>query len=137
MQERVGLAKPIDQSHNELTPFGDYLRQERIARQVSLEELSWSTKIRMEYLTSLEAGDFSNMPAEVFVKGYIKAYAFYLELDPEDVLQRYARCIQGEDCSCGEVVRLPVERHSFFSRVLGWLYNLKKLLTGREDFQVY
>lgn len=120
----------------EAEPFGEYLRRERLDRQVSLEEICWATKIKVDYLRALEESDVSDLPAEIFVKGYIKSIAQYLEIDPNEAVTRYTRCVQTD---CQEVAVVPQRPvgESFVARILNWLDNIKRLLTGREDFQIY
>ncbi|GEM_PF-1160292 len=69
--------------------FGQYLRSQRELRQISLEEVAAGTKIGIHLLKALEEDRWDALPAEVFVKGFIKSYAEYIGLDPEDTLLRY------------------------------------------------
>ena len=55
--------------------FGDQLRQERERRNVPLDEIARSTKIRVRYLQALEDGQHERLPGIVFAKGYVRAYA--------------------------------------------------------------
>jgi cytoskeletal protein RodZ len=57
------------------------LKQARIESGKTLEEISSYLKIRKQYLVALEEEDFSSMPAEVYVKGYLKLYSNYLGID--------------------------------------------------------
>src|SRR5262249_7627261 len=45
--------------------------------------------ISKRYLEALERGDFSRLPAPVFTRGFIRAYAGYLGLDPEEMVNAY------------------------------------------------
>jgi hypothetical protein len=45
------------------------------------------TKIRARYLAALERGDYREVPGAVYTKGFLRNYAIYLNLDPEDVLR--------------------------------------------------
>jgi cytoskeleton protein RodZ len=69
--------------------FGNFLRQRREARGLSIAELSRATRIKETNLELLEDGRFDAFPAEVFVVGFVKAYAREVGLDPGDALQRY------------------------------------------------
>lgn len=64
--------------------IGEALQEERLKHRVKLEELSKRTRIRMEHLQALEDNRFQDLPASVFVKGYIKTYAqvFGFEYQP-------------------------------------------------------
>ena len=65
---------------------GQLLKEERNRRQLSLDALSKKTRIRLEYLEALELGQFEQLPAATFVKGYIKRYANLLGLDHKPLL---------------------------------------------------
>jgi cytoskeletal protein RodZ len=69
--------------------FGEELRRERIIRDVSLEEISAATKISIRLLTALESSDVSRLPAPVYSRGFIRAYARYLGLDPDEMINAY------------------------------------------------
>jgi cytoskeletal protein RodZ len=54
---------------------GEILKEERLAHSVTIDFLSKKTKIKSEYLHSLENNEFEKLPAAPFIKGYIKTYA--------------------------------------------------------------
>ncbi len=66
--------------------LGDRLRQAREARGWTLEQAEEVTKIRRRYLQALEEEDYGQLPAEVFVRGFLRNYALALDLDPREVL---------------------------------------------------
>src|SRR4029453_17773905 len=49
------------------------------------------TKIRARYLGALERGDYKELPGAVYTKGFLRNYALYLGLDPEEVLAQWRR----------------------------------------------
>ena len=69
--------------------FGEELRRERLIREVSLEEISASTKISIRLLTALESSNLAKLPAPVFTRGFIRSYARHLGLDPDDLVNAY------------------------------------------------
>ena len=69
--------------------FGEYLRRERELRGVTLEEISKTTNIRVGFLKALESDDSESLPAEVFVKGFIRSYAENTGMDHNEVLLAY------------------------------------------------
>lgn len=71
--------------------LGTYLRHERELRQISLEEISQTTRIPLRTLQHLEDDDLDRLPGEVFVRGFLKSYARIVGLDLEEVLERHAR----------------------------------------------
>lgn len=60
-------------------------------RGVTIDEASRGTRIRQDSLEALETEDFDALLGEVYVRGALRTYASYLGLDPEKVLQIYAR----------------------------------------------
>jgi cytoskeleton protein RodZ len=69
--------------------FGEELHRERVAREISLEEISSATKISIRLLTALEQSDLSRLPAPVFTRGFIRSYAQYIGIDPEEKVCAY------------------------------------------------
>lgn len=78
-----------EQTRTPQQEFGAYLRERREGRSVSLEDVARVTKIPSRSLERLEAGSFESLPADVFVRGFVKSYASCVGLDPEELVQRY------------------------------------------------
>lgn len=76
--------------------LGDYLKREREFRKVSLEEISRTTKIREDILKRLEEGRLDSFASPVFIKGFLRAYAAYVGLNPDDVVLRYEASLREE-----------------------------------------
>lgn len=70
--------------------LGQYLKREREARSISLEELSHGTRINRPFLEALERNDFNFFSQKEFVLGFLKRYARFISLDEQDVLRRFA-----------------------------------------------
>lgn len=75
--------------------FGEELRRERLVREISLEEISGATKISLRLLTALEESDVARLPAPTFTRGFIRAYARHLGLDPEAKVNAYLADLAG------------------------------------------
>jgi cytoskeletal protein RodZ len=69
--------------------IGQYLRRNREERAMSVEEVSRATRIPVGNLERLENDHFDDLPGEVFVRGFLKAYARALSIPVDDVLARY------------------------------------------------
>lgn len=72
-----------------MASFGDSLRRERELRQITLREISEATKINHRYLEALERNDFRHLPGGVFNKGFVRAYAQYVGIDPDRMVLSY------------------------------------------------
>jgi cytoskeletal protein RodZ len=69
--------------------LGSYLKRERELRQMSIAELAQITRIPARVLQHLENDAHNELPADVFVRGFLRSYANALGLDDESVLARY------------------------------------------------
>ena len=69
--------------------FGTWLRQHRELREISLREIADVTKIGIRYLEALELDRFEVLPAPVFARGFLREYARYVGLDPDEVVNSY------------------------------------------------
>ena len=69
----------------------DRLAAARERKGVDLARAERETKIRVRYLSALERGDYRDLPGAVYTKGFLRNYAIYLGLDPEDVLRQWRR----------------------------------------------
>jgi cytoskeletal protein RodZ len=56
---------------------------------MSVEEVSRATRIPVSSIERIEADHFDDLPGEVFVRGFLKAYARAVSLPVEEVLARY------------------------------------------------
>lgn len=70
---------------------GGLLRAVRESQGIELAEISRTTRIGMNYLEAIESDDFVSLPAEVYVRGFVKEVARFLELDVEHVARSYIR----------------------------------------------
>ena len=66
--------------------IGQQLKNARIDRNLSLEDVFKSIRIRINYLEALEADDFSVMPSPVQGRGFLRIYAQFLALDIDAML---------------------------------------------------
>ncbi len=79
---------------NALSSPGERLQQARIAKGLSIEAVSERLKIVPSRVVSLEADEFENLPADTYVRGYIRAFASLVELDVDVQLQHYQEYLQ-------------------------------------------
>lgn len=69
--------------------FGERLKREREMREVTMDELSKSTRISNRFLEALENEDWERLPGGVFGHGFVRTIARYLGLDEESLLGEY------------------------------------------------
>lgn len=70
--------------------IGQKLRQARQAQNLSLEQAASATFIRLRHLQAMEAGDFSTLFSQAQARGFLRAYASFLKLDPAPLLAALA-----------------------------------------------
>ncbi|MEK7770727.1 MAG: RodZ domain-containing protein [candidate division NC10 bacterium] len=75
--------------------LGGYLRELREAGGASLDEMARATRVGKRHLQALEAEELTELPAPVFVKGFIRAYCGFLQVPADEALSRY-RALLGE-----------------------------------------
>ncbi len=69
--------------------LGSLLREAREAKGLTLGEAQEATRINKKFLEALEEGRYVELPTQVHVKGYLRNYARFLDLDPKPLLDRY------------------------------------------------
>jgi len=78
--------------------IGNSLREARLRQGVDLVEAESSTKIRTKYLRALEEERFELLPAQTYVKGFLRSYAEYLGLDGQLYVDEFnSRYVTGEE----------------------------------------
>jgi len=69
--------------------FGQYLQMLRLEKKISLEQVSEETRIGLGMLKLIEKEEHDKLPAEVFVKGFLRAYAGAIGADGGEAVRRY------------------------------------------------
>ena len=72
-----------------MTELGTILKEARIAKNLSLDDLQEITKIQKRYLIGIEEGNYSLMPGNFYVRAFIKQYAEAVGLDPEELFEEF------------------------------------------------
>ncbi|MGP1674457.1 MAG: helix-turn-helix domain-containing protein, partial [Candidatus Limnocylindrales bacterium] len=73
---------------------------------VDLYRAERDTKIRARYLAALERGDYRELPGAVYTKGFLRNYALYLGLDPDEILLQWRR-ERGDPREAQAVIAVP------------------------------
>jgi cytoskeleton protein RodZ len=69
--------------------FGRYLHAIRLEKKISLEQVAKQTRIGLGNLMLVEQEDHEQLPAEVFVKGFLRSYAAAIGADGDEAVRRY------------------------------------------------
>src|SRR6478672_8822214 len=79
---------------SEVQELGQLLREARERKGVTLADAQQATKIRLSFLQALEKEDFSVLPPPFYIRGFIKTYAVYLNLDPRSTVQFFDEILE-------------------------------------------
>jgi hypothetical protein len=78
--------------------IGNSLREARLRQGLELVDVEQATKIRAKYLGALEEERFELLPAQTYVKGFLRSYADYLGLDGQLYVDEFnSRYVTGEE----------------------------------------
>lgn len=114
--------------------FGAWLRRQREMREISLREIAERTKISLRYLEAMEADRFDLLPAPIFAKGFLREFARYVGLSPDDVVNHYLSVQKPEEAAAGEEARVrakPRSSESLYSPMRrSWSYGSLLALAG-------
>lgn len=100
-----------------MTNFGASFKKARESKGISLEKIAAETRISTRFLTAIENEDFHLLPGGIFNRGFVRAYAEKVGLDPVQAIADYERLaevrepIETETVASVEPTR--VERHLY------------------------
>jgi len=69
--------------------IGNSLREARMRQGLDYAQVELATKIRSKYLRALEEEQFGTLPAQPYVKGFLRTYAEFLGLDGQLYVDEY------------------------------------------------
>ncbi|MFQ5931761.1 MAG: helix-turn-helix domain-containing protein [Nitrospiraceae bacterium] len=69
--------------------LGEFFKQVRETKGLTLEEVALKTRIQPDYLKALEEENYGKLPDQVFAKGFVRTYARSMGLDEDDALRRF------------------------------------------------
>ncbi|MBZ0307500.1 MAG: DUF4115 domain-containing protein, partial [Anaerolineae bacterium] len=75
--------------NEELVALGEQLRETRLQREVTLQQVESAIRIRPKHIEGLEKGQPDPSLSEMQVRGFLRNYAAFLRLDPDEILQAY------------------------------------------------
>lgn len=78
-----------------MAELGTRLKEARLSKGYSLDDLQEITKIQKRYLVGIEEGNYSIMPGSFYVRAFIKQYAEAVGLNPEEILETYKSELPG------------------------------------------
>jgi transcriptional regulator with XRE-family HTH domain len=112
-----------------LPALGERFRAAREARGLSLSDVSEQVRIRSLYLAAIEEDNWKAIGAAVYVRGFLRTYARFLGLDPEEVVAAFNREVEPPGAA-SPAAPLPsrVERSSKPGSLLLWIAGIVAVL---------
>jgi len=103
-----------------LEQIGQTLKNARLDLNLKIKDVVEETNISPVFLKALEAEEFDKFPSEIYLIGFLRAYAQFLGLDPQKVIQAY----KGHKIAESETPLEELTKPTSFS----WLRFFKKII---------
>lgn len=87
-----------------MAELGEELRRERVRRNLTFKDVEQVLHIKTTYLEAIEDGKYDIIPGQVYVKGFIRNYGNYLDLDGDRLVKAYQSQV-GDTFSLRSVTR--------------------------------
>lgn len=82
-------------TNNQYPTVGSVLKKAREGLGYDIHEIAEYLKIRSAYLVALENDDFKSIPGKVYVIGFLRTYAQFMNLDPDELIRSYKLEVKG------------------------------------------
>lgn len=79
-----------------MTKAGEKLKEKRLEKGLTLEDVSKSTKIKAEFLEFIENGSYEKLPSVSYAQGFVRNYAKFLGLNEKEIMAIFRREFEGE-----------------------------------------
>lgn len=101
-----------------MTNLGASFKKARESKGISLDQIASETRISKRFLTAIENEEFHQLPGGIFNRGFVRAYAEQVGLDPVQAVADYERLVEtGEPSETPPTVPSPpptkIERHLY------------------------
>lgn len=88
-RQTIVSAPTVEHPGATIMDIGSKLQKVRLDKGILLRDISSATKISPQVLEALERNDLARLPGGIFTRGYIRAYAAELGLDPEQTVAEF------------------------------------------------
>lgn len=85
------LTPTLDTSNQNVGSFGNRLKQARINKNLTLDDVAGELFILRRHLEAIEAEDFRSLPQIAFARGFVINYAKFVGLDPDEIADSFNR----------------------------------------------
>ena len=91
-----------------MATLGQRLRDERLKRGLSIDDLAAQTRIKAQYFLAIENDDAADLPGGFFYRSFLRQYARLLELPPETYQAELDRSLESEaSVAANQTTALP------------------------------
>ncbi|MDR0306507.1 MAG: helix-turn-helix domain-containing protein [Chitinispirillales bacterium] len=93
--------------------IGDILRKERITRRITVETIAKDLKLNVNYIKALESSEYDALPADPYVRVYLRSLTKYLSLDSDSILQEFykERGVSGSDYRKDNKIEISMRKY--------------------------
>ena len=102
---------------NEAISYGRYLKSVRLERGMTMKQVAAVTRVSRDVLEAIEAEDHERLPAEVFVRGFIRSYAKTVGADGERAVRSYEKRLASVRLAVKRQTKDRQSRQSFWPRL--------------------
>src|SRR5262245_13838928 len=88
--------------------FGAELAQARERPGITIAELARRTKIGVDALKAIERCDVTALPGGLYTRGFLRAYAREVGLNPDEIVRRYREKFNNQDQAANAIAQLDV-----------------------------
>ncbi|RHW39577.1 helix-turn-helix domain-containing protein [Lysinibacillus yapensis] len=115
-----------------MTELGARLKEARLSKGYSLDDLQEITKIQKRYLNAIEEGNYSIMPGTFYVRAFIKQYAEAVGLDADELLDEFKKEIPNQPTEevAQSISQSPTRRRLNTRSTNRMLESMPKIIVG-------
>lgn len=88
---KIHLGEDKERGGIRMSELGQQLKEARLQKGLSLDDVQEMTKIRKRYLEAIESGDYKVLPGSFYVRAFIKTYAETVGLNPDELLEGHKK----------------------------------------------
>ena len=92
---------------------GQKFQETRLQKQLTLEDVSQNTKIKVSFLEAIEKGEYDKLPSIAYAQGFVRNYARFLNMPEKETLALFRR--EFDDKKALKVLPLGFTRTKDFS----------------------
>lgn len=100
--------------------LSDILRETRLAKGYTLEQVEKDIKIKKEFLVAIEENRYSDLPSDTYASGFVKNYGQYLGMSEQKILALFRR-----DYKVGKSEYVPTYRKKRYTKTKGFIFSVK------------